>query len=759
MSDDGWNSEPEERTPVQQSSFNRSDDNNYGEQKSRNFGERTFSRGGGRGGDRGRGGRGGFSDRGGGGGRGGFGDRGGGGRGGFGDRGGRGRGGGRGGDSDRPWRGGESGGGRGGGFGGDRGQGGGGGGFGSEGDATVLQVPSNCVGKIIGKGGSRIRDLEADSGASIKVNSNDSGPTADVTLRGSAEAVARAKEMIEEITSSQSNSSSYGSSSNNYSNPYGSSSNSYQNSDEPSPIIDWDKINQDYEEAQKKKFANLPPLKKDFYKEHPKVTALTKEQVAVIRKENNHITVSWAKVGWKEDEPVTNVPIDDIPKPVTTFEEAFHNYPGILEQIRNQGFEKPSPIQCQAWPILLRGYDLIGIAQTGTGKTLAFLLPALVHTDGQPVPREERGGPNVLVLAPTRELALQIESEVKKYHYKGIRCVCVYGGGSRRDQVNLVKQGVEIVIATPGRLMDLVQDDVLDVSAVTYLILDEADRMLDMGFEPQIRKSLLHVRPDRQTVMTSATWPLGVRMLAKTYMKDPVSVHVGSLDLTATHTVEQVIEIMTEEEKEEALMSLVANMQPDDKMIVFVGKKVRADALSTDMALRGVDCDCIHGDREQSDREQALAALKSGSVRILIATDVASRGIDIPDVTHVVNLDFPRCIEEYVHRVGRTGRAGREGQAISFVTRQDWGQARELITILEEAGQVVPEELEQMAERFAAMKQQRSEGGGGGGGFRGRRGGGGGYGGGGGGGYGGGRGRGGGGRGGFRGSRRGGDNW
>lgn len=257
--------------------------------------------------------------------------------------------------------------------------------------------------------------------------------------------------------------------------------------------------------------------------------------------------------------------------------------------------------------------------------------------------------------------------------------------------------------------------------------------MLDMGFEPQIRKFLLNVRPDRQTVMTSATWPPGVRRLAEKYMINPVQVCVGSLDLAAVHSVQQVIEIIDEEAKFRRIMRFIKQMAPDEKAIIFCGKKSRADDLSSEVSLAGIAAQCIHGSRDQSDREQALADIKSGEVNILIATDVASRGIDIEDITHVVNYDFPRNIEEYVHRVGRTGRAGRTGVSLSLFTRADWGSAAELIVILEEASQDVPEELREMQKRFEAMKERRERemqqfGGGVGGG--GGRGGGGGYGGG-----------------------------
>lgn len=263
-----------------------------------------------------------------------------------------------------------------------------------------------------------------------------------------------------------------------------------------------------------------------------------------------------------------------------------------------------------------------------------------------------------------------------------------------------------MIIATPGRLNDLVSANVIDITSITYLVLDEADRMLDMGFEPQIRKLLLDIRPDRQTIMTSATWPPGVRRLAQSYMNNPVQVYVGTLDLAATHTVTQHIEVIDEDDKYMRVMNFVKNMGPNDKAIIFCGRKTRADDLSSEFVLTGINCTSLHGDREQADREQALEDIKSGDVRILIATDVASRGLDIEDITHVVNYDFPRNIEEYVHRVGRTGRAGRSGISLSFFTRSDWAVASELIKILEEAEQDVPDEIRSMAERFTAKKDR-----------------------------------------------------
>lgn len=571
-----------------------------------------------------------------------------------------------------------------------------------EGNKKTITVPSHKVGRIIGKGGSKIRDLEYESEAKIQIGDSN-GALTNITLLGEDASIAKVEDMINSLLEDYKpavpkvNSCT---ADNNTSDDF------FKSNEAGVEVIDWDKLNAHYEEQQKIRYEQLPPIIKDFYKEDPQVAAMSPKEVKHWRLTNNDIQVKRTF----DDKPG----LKPIPNPVITFDQAFQHFPEILEEIRKQGFERPSPIQSQAWPILLRGEDMIGIAQTGTGKTLAFLLPALIHIDGQTVPRDQRDGPTVLILAPTRELALQIEKEVSKYKYKNIKSVCLYGGGDRKEQIKVVAKGVDIVIATPGRLNDLIVTGHLNIINFSYIVLDEADRMLDMGFEPQIRKSLFDVRPDKQVVMTSATWPSGVRRLAESYMKDPIQVNVGSLDLAAVHTVTQQISFVDEDEKEEALYEFIRNMESSDKVIIFCGKKATATHITTELAMRGIEAQSLHGDRDQSDREAALSEMVEGTVNILVATDVASRGIDIKDLTHVVNLDFPRHIEEYVHRVGRTGRAGRTGVSLSFISRKDWGHARELIKILEEANQEVPDELQQMAERFEAMKLRRDKEGGGG---------------------------------------------
>ncbi|NXI60821.1 DDX43 helicase, partial [Chloroceryle aenea] len=461
------------------------------------------------------------------------------------------------------------------------------------------------------------------------------------------------------------------------------------------PVINWASVRENAAKYEAMKWADLPPIEKNFYKESSRTASMSPEEVELWRKENNIICED-LKDGEKRC----------IPNPVCKFEDTFECYPDIMANIRKVGFQKPTPIQSQAWPIILQGIDLIGVAQTGTGKTLAYLMPGFIHLTSQPVSTDQREGPGMLVLAPTRELALQVEAECSKYRYKGMKSTCIYGGGDRKGQIDVVTKGVDIVIATPGRLNDLQMNHIINLKTITYLA-NEADRMLDMGFEPQIRKILIDVRPDRQTVMTSATWPDGVRRLAKSYLKNPMIVYVGTLDLAAVNTVEQRVFVVTEEEKRVVMQRFIDSMKPEDKVIIFVGKKLTVDDLASDFSLQGIPVQSLHGSREQYDREQALDDFKKGEVRILVATDLASRGLDVHDLTHVFNFDFPRNIEEYVHRVGRTGRAGRTGVAVTLLTEDDRKVASELAEILERTNQVVPKELIAMAERYKRFQNRK----------------------------------------------------
>ncbi|XP_052534987.1 probable ATP-dependent RNA helicase DDX43 isoform X1 [Tympanuchus pallidicinctus] len=533
------------------------------------------------------------------------------------------------------------------------------------GEPLCFLISRALAGVLIGRGGAKIRELEESSGSRIQVIKGAS--EAEVKIFGSVAVQNKAKVLIDETVVSCGQS-----------NCRGKSLDVINPENTPKkPVIDWASLRENRAKYEAMKWADLPPIEKNFYKESSRTASMSPEEVKLWRKENNNIICDDLKEGEKRC----------IPNPVCKFEDVFEQYPDIMANIRKIGFQKPTPIQSQAWPIILQGIDLIGIAQTGTGKTLAYLMPGFIHLASQPIPRDERGGPGMLVLAPTRELALQVEAECLKYTYKGFKSICIYGGGDRKAQINVVTKGVDIVIATPGRLNDLQMNNFINLKSITYLVLDEADKMLDMGFEPQIMKILIDVRPDRQTVMTSATWPDGVRRLAKSYLRNPMIVYVGTLDLAAVNTVEQEVIVINEEEKKAFMENFIDSMKPKDKAIIFVGKKSTADDVASDLGVKGVPVQSLHGDREQCDREQALDDFKKGKVRILVATDLASRGLDVHDITHVFNFDFPRNIEEYVHRVGRTGRAGRTGKAVTLVTKKDWKAASELIDILQRANQ------------------------------------------------------------------------
>lgn len=386
-----------------------------------------------------------------------------------------------------------------------------------------------------------------------------------------------------------------------------------------------------------------------------------------------------------------------IPNPIRTWKEAgFHE--DVMEIINKVGYKSPTPIQRQAIPIGLQNRDIIGVAETGSGKTLAFLIPLLTWI--QSLPKSERmedadQGPYAIILAPTRELAQQIEEETNKFGIPlGITSVVVVGGLSREDQGFKLRLGCEIVIATPGRLIDVLENRYLVLNRCTYVVLDEADRMIDMGFEPDVQKILEYmpvsnIKPDsdaaedasvllanynsrkkyRQTVMFTATMPPAVERLARTYLRRPAIVYIGSVGKPVDRT-EQVVFMIGENEKRRKLTEILQrNVEPP--IIIFVNQKKGADVLAKGLEKLGFNACTLHGGKGQEQRDFALASLKNGSKDILVATDVAGRGIDIKDVSMVINYDMAKSIEDYTHRIGRTGRAGKTGKAVSFVTKED----------------------------------------------------------------------------------------
>jgi ATP-dependent RNA helicase DDX5/DBP2 len=421
--------------------------------------------------------------------------------------------------------------------------------------------------------------------------------------------------------------------------------------------------------------SQLPVFEKNFYIEHPDVSARSEAEAERYRRDRQ-VTVEGRGV----------------PKPVLTFDEAsMPDY--VLSEVLKQGFKEPSPIQAQGWPMALLGRDMIGISRTGSGKTLAFLLPGMIHINAQPY-LQPGDGPIVLVLAPTRELAVQIKVECDKFGASSqIKNTCVYGGAPKRQQSSELQRGVEIVIATPGRLIDFLEGGVTNLRRVTYLVLDEADRMLDMGFEPQLRKIVSQIRPDRQTLMWSATWPKEVRNMANDFLKDFYQVTVGSLELSANKDITQYVEVVSDADKYRRMTAFLKEYGVE-KMIVFVETKRGCDQLTRSLQHNGFPARCIHGDKSQDERDWVLADFRNGKCPLLVATDVAARGLDIKDIKMVINYDFPSNLEDYVHRIGRCGRAGNKGTALSFFTVKSGKWAGGLSKLLADAGQKVPPELQ-----------------------------------------------------------------
>jgi len=367
--------------------------------------------------------------------------------------------------------------------------------------------------------------------------------------------------------------------------------------------------------------------------------------------------------------------------------------------VLEKSYEKPTVIQSISWPVALCGRDMISIAKTGSGKTLGFVLPGIIHTLKQAA-RAHGEGPSVLVMLPTRELAQQVEEVARIYcNAMGLKQVCIFGGASKGPQRSSLQRGVDLIVATPGRMLDFLEMGVTNMRRCSFLVLDEADRMLDMGFEPQIRKIVSQIRPDRQTLMFSATWPKEVRKLANEFQKDPVFLNVGSLELSANHNIRQVIEVIEESKKADRLYKLLDAIvkEEEPKTMIFVETKRKADSLFSQMRQKGWSVLCIHGDKSQAERDWIMREFRDGRKSILLATDVASRGLDVSDIRYVINFDFPKSIEDYVHRIGRTGRRDTKGTAHAFFTSKDRSQVRGLIKVLSEAKQVVPAELNQLS--------------------------------------------------------------
>ncbi|KAI9808715.1 MAG: RNA-dependent ATPase [Sarcosagium campestre] len=367
-------------------------------------------------------------------------------------------------------------------------------------------------------------------------------------------------------------------------------------------------------------------------------------------------------------------------------------------------FSSPTPIQAAAWPYLFSKRDVIGVAETGSGKTLAFAVPCVRYISAlrQSEDYKASRGVKAVMVSPTRELALQIHEQVVKIaRPAGLEVVCVYGGVSKDAQKHELKKA-SIIVATPGRLNDLINEGAADLSNVCYLVLDEADRMLDKGFEQDIKRIITTTlpTPKRQTLMFTATWPPSVSALASTFMTRPVKITIGdnpSGDLRANTSITQRVEVVDPRAKEQRLLQLLrqhqSGAQASDRILVFCLYKKEATRIEGFLRARGLPIAGIHGDYSQPQRTASLDAFRSGKTPLLVATDVAARGLDIPAVKLVINVTFPLTVEDYVHRIGRTGRAGAKGLAITLFTEHDKAHSGALINVLKAANQPVPDEL------------------------------------------------------------------
>ncbi|XP_020773566.1 probable ATP-dependent RNA helicase DDX46 isoform X1 [Boleophthalmus pectinirostris] len=435
------------------------------------------------------------------------------------------------------------------------------------------------------------------------------------------------------------------------------------------------------------------PYRKNFYVEVPELAKMSPEEVTAYRAELEGITVKGK----------------GCPKPIRTWVQCGVSMK-ILNALKKHNYEKPTPIQTQAIPAIMSGRDLIGIAKTGSGKTIAFLLPMFRHIMDQR-PLEESEGPISVIMTPTRELALQITKECKKFSKPlGLRVVCVYGGTGISEQIAELKRGAEIIVCTPGRMIDMLGANsgrVTNLRRVTYVVLDEADRMFDMGFEPQVMRIVDNVRPDRQTVMFSATFPRAMEALARRILSKPIEVQVGGRSVVCSD-VEQHVLVIEEEKKFLKLLEILGHYQEKGSVIIFVDKQEHADGLLKDLMKASYPCLSLHGGIDQYDRDSIINDFKTGVCRLMVATSVAARGLDVKQLILVVNYGCPNHYEDYVHRAGRTGRAGNKGYAYTFITEEQARYAGDIIKALELSGSAVPPELEQL---WASFKdQQKAEG-------------------------------------------------
>lgn len=435
------------------------------------------------------------------------------------------------------------------------------------------------------------------------------------------------------------------------------------------------------------------PFKRDFYVEVPELAKMSEEDVAEFRNSLDGLRVRGKQC----------------PKPIRTFAQSGLSSK-ILDRLRKMKFEKPTPIQAQALPSVMSGRDVIGIAKTGSGKTLAFLLPLMRHILAQRdlAPGD---GPIGLIMVPTRELATQIHDDIKEFRSAtGIVSACIYGGGEMSAQIADLKRGAHIVVCTPGRMIEMLtmnKGKLINLRRVTFLVIDEADRMFDLGFEQQIMRIVNNVRPDRQIVMFSATFPRAVEAAARKILSHhplEITVHGRSV---VSDTITQIVEVIDHSQKFYRLMELISEWYAAGSILVFAESQNAVDTLFQNVAKSGYDALSFHAGRDQADRDETIERFKQGSLKILIATSGASRGLDVPGLKLVVNYDVPNHLEDYVHRVGRTGRAGNTGTAVTFIAPDEDKFAGDILKALKQSScKNIPEQLEKMAAAFEEKQKQ-----------------------------------------------------
>lgn len=542
----------------------------------------------------------------------------------------------------------------------------------------TMPIDSNIVGKFIGKNGRNINRLKDESNTIIRVRKvSPNNPRPIIVIIGLPIFLRRARILIKKCLKKLSRFTE-----NNY------RSLTLNECDDVSPL-----------------FKN-PKIIKDLYREDPVVANMSQEQVEMIRKTNNITKVKYMKKLYN------NTNSCPIPKPILTFEQAFSNYPAILKKIREQDLKKPNSMECQAWPILLSGKDMLGIAPTILDKTLTFLLPALIHISRQNS-SFNGNGPNVLILVANKMEALKIQEEVQKYSYFGIKAVSVYLGCGRNRQINALRENVEILIATSQRLNVLVNMNVVKLRYVTYVVLNEIGRMLEMNLAFHIKKSLSYVRMDSQFVMiSSANLSTSVRRFAEIYMKNPIELHVQSVQSVQSvlHNIHHEVQYVSREaHKFRALLQFVQKMNLKERMIVFTNEISRIDELVYNFIRADINRKSILSLKDINNRETAKLKIERTTARIIITTDLLFTKFDINNIAYVYNYDLTFKSKKYNRRIKWAIRDDKTGVSVILMTEKNMSDAKRLIILLTSSDQEVPENLYAIAETYKIQKEKQAK--------------------------------------------------